>query len=420
MVAIFPHGGQEITLLRTLAESTGGRYYFPDDPSRLPGIFIKEAKTLKKTMIQNKTIEVQPGYPSPVLEGIDAAPQLDGYVLATLKENPLVENVLFTTPDDAEEGEMDPVLAIWRYGLGTTAAFTSDLSPGWGKNWVSWDKYDAFVKQLLIRISRVRKDGHLRMWSYTSGSEGVVMVEDFHPDEMFLDVVASVTGPGDQQKTLALKQVGPRRYQATFPTWGTGLYQINVLGKSGEREDRVNGGFIVSYSPEYLRFTSNYNILNEVKEETGGQELTPQATKDDLYGRRSPKSSSQPIFDWMIVALACLIPLDVGVRRVQLDWSVIKGWLGFGRRQETTATMGALLARKESVGSQLKSRGETPRTAGQPLSPSAPVIPPSRTKPPGSPPAGAKSPPEVKEPPTTDTSTTSRLLDMKRKRQDGK
>ena len=416
MVAVFPHGGQEITIMRGIAESTGGRYYFPDDPNRLPGIFIKEAKTLKRTMIQNKEIEVAAGYPSPVLEGIEAAPKLGGYVLSTLKESPIVENVLYTTPEDAEAGDSDPVLAIWRYGLGTTAAFTSDLSPAWGKDWVGWEKYNAFVKQLMVRVSRVRKEGHLRMWSYMSGSEGVIMVEDFHPDETFMDVTAAITGPGDQQRTIPLKQVGPRRYQATFPTWGTGLYQINSLGKGGkDREDRVNGGFIVSYSPEYLKFTSNYEVLREIVDATKGQELTPTATKEEIYGRREPKRSSQPIFDWLLYGLAFLIPLDVGLRRVQLDWKVIRGWFSMGRKQETTATMGALLKRKESVGSQLKTRSERPM-AGKPSAPSYPLPGQSAGTRTSAPRPASPSSPQKQTPPSE--STTSRLLDMKRRRQD--
>ncbi|MFO1528476.1 MAG: hypothetical protein U1F77_01790 [Kiritimatiellia bacterium] len=44
-VAINPHGGQEVSIMRTLSAQTGGRYYFPQDPSVLPSIFIKEAKT---------------------------------------------------------------------------------------------------------------------------------------------------------------------------------------------------------------------------------------------------------------------------------------------------------------------------------------------------------------------------------------
>jgi uncharacterized membrane protein len=417
MVAIFPHGGAEVSKMRAIASVTGGRYYFPSDPNELPSIFIKEAKTLKRSMIQNEEIFPQAGFPSQVLDGIDAVPSLQGYVLTSLKESGPVEDILYTIPKDAEQGETDPVLAIWRYGLGTTAAFTSDLSPNWGANWVSWEQYQAFVKQLLIRVSRVRKEGHLKLWSYTSGSEGVIMVEDFHSDEMFLDVVAQVGGPGDTTETITLKQVGPRRYQATFPLWGKGRYQVMVLGKKGEREDRANGGFIVSYSPEYINFRSNWAVLEQIMQETGGTRLEPTATSQEIFNRRVPKQSSQPIFDWFLVALACLIPLDVAVRRVQLDWHTFKSLLGFDRRGDSTQTMGALLARKKDVSSQLQRREESPL---QTLAASTAYLREQQArrtaavKPkPGTTPESAQKPLPTRE----GTTTTSRLLDMKRKRQ---
>ena len=43
--------------MQQIASATGGRYYFPDDPSLLPSIFIKESNTLKRTMIQNETVQ---------------------------------------------------------------------------------------------------------------------------------------------------------------------------------------------------------------------------------------------------------------------------------------------------------------------------------------------------------------------------
>jgi hypothetical protein len=54
MVAINPHGGQDISVMQSIAAATGGRYYFPQDPAQLPSIFIKEAKTLKRSMLQNR------------------------------------------------------------------------------------------------------------------------------------------------------------------------------------------------------------------------------------------------------------------------------------------------------------------------------------------------------------------------------
>lgn len=415
MVAIFPHGGNDISTMRAIAGATGGRYYFPADPSLLPSIFIKESKTLKRSMIQNKTITPEAHFPSQILKGLTALPPLKGYVLTSIKEeaNP-VETILAVPSEEEgdESGDIDPVLAVWRFGLGRTAAFTSDLSPNWGAEWVEWDKYRAFVSQLLINISRAEKTGFLRMWTDTTGNEGLIVVEDFHPEEQFLEVQARVTGPRERTETVRLKQVGPRRYQATVPLWGKGRYQVMAVGAAGDREDRAIGGFIVPYSPEYLRFTANPIMLEQIAEKTGGQVLSKETTADDIYRtRRQPKQSSRPVFDWFLIALACLIPLDVALRRVQLDWSVIKSWFGLDRRRgPSTETMSTLLQRKHQVGTQLESRrAATPPPAARPATPTR--RPP--TAPTAAPPPPAAAPPPQQPP----SSTTGRLLELKRKRE---
>ncbi|MFN0051965.1 MAG: VWA domain-containing protein [Planctomycetales bacterium] len=421
-VAIFPHGGNEIGLLRTVASATGGRYYFPSDPNQLPAIFIKESKTLKRSMIQNKTVQPEVGFDDQtVLRGIDAMPPLHGYVITTAKGSPAMS--VLNVPGDAsegdEEGDIDPILAVWRYGLGQTAAFTSDLSPNWAADWMSWDRYAAFVQQLITRISRVRKAGHLRMWTYTAGNEGVVVVEDFHEQESFLEIEARIAGPRDRSERLPLKQIGPRRYQASMPLWGKGRYHIVAAPVSGDREDdRAFGDFIVPYSPEYLRFRSNPLVLNDIAARTGGQVLDRDSTAQDIFEtNRQPKRSSREIFDWFLIALACLLPLDVGVRRVQLDWYVIKGWLGLGRRAgPSTQTMGALLERKQAVDSQIEARkAETPMPVRLPPRPVAPRPRPEARGPvPGG--TASSTPPPAAES-LDSTTTTERLLKLKRKRQ---
>ncbi len=69
-VSIFPHGGMEVDTLRAIANVTGGRYYTTNDPEQLPSIFIKEAKSLKRAMVQNKTFTPEVGFPSPILKGL--------------------------------------------------------------------------------------------------------------------------------------------------------------------------------------------------------------------------------------------------------------------------------------------------------------------------------------------------------------
>jgi uncharacterized membrane protein len=422
-VAIFPHGGNEIRYMRVLAESSGGRYYFPSDPNRLPAIFIKEANTLKRTMIQDKTILPEIDFPHAVLKGIGPMQPLHGYVLTSAKDAP--NRVILRAPPDKENpGEVDPVLAMGRSGLGVTAAFTSDLSSNWGKDWVEWDKYRSFVNQLITSISRVRKQGHVRIWTYTNGNEGTIIAEDFHPEERFLDIEAAVSGPRDRSETIKLRQVGPRRYQASLPLWGRGHYQIMTEASDGSSDPETNiVGIIVPYSPEYLRFRADPIVLREIADATGGQELAGDDTADKIYqANREPKRSSSPVHIWFLVALACLIPLDVGIRRIQLDWHVIRGWLGFGRKAgPSTAVMGALLERKQAVDSQLEARrGETVRPVSRPR-----TAPTARR---------SKSPRRTSPRPTPNTdrgtaadssrgeggSTTSRLLEMKRRRQEEK
>ncbi len=92
-VSIYPHGGIEVGTLQAMANLTGGRYYTTNDPDQLPSIFIKEAKSLKRAMVLNKTFTPEIGFPSPVLKGLGSLPPLHGYVLTTPKER-LTEEIL--------------------------------------------------------------------------------------------------------------------------------------------------------------------------------------------------------------------------------------------------------------------------------------------------------------------------------------
>ena len=426
MVAVFPHGGVEISKMRSIAGVTGGRYYFPSDPNTLPSIFIKEAKTLRRSLIQNKTIAPEIGFPSPVLKGIEAVPKLEGYVLTSAK--PRASMALQVTMENTDgQEETDPVLAHWRYGLGTTAAFTSDFSDNWGKNWMTWEQKQSLMTQLMTQISRVKKQDHLRMFSYVQGNEGVIVVEDFHPEESFLEVEARISGPRQRAEKVTLKPIGPRRYQATVPLWGKGRYQVTTVGTNGQRTDRANGGLILPYSPEYLRFRSDPLTLNAISEKTDGQQLTADSKAEDIFGDRDPKTSSRRIFDWFLIGLACLIPLDVGLRRVQLDLWVIRNWLGFGKKQKSTKTMGTLLDRKRDVSERMEQRSETagkpiasattrPK-AGRPVAPIRSTTQTSATQTPDSE-KPTKEPNTGSEVDPSKMSTTERLLNMKRKRDD--
>ena len=365
-VAIFPHGGNEIGLMRNVASATGGRYYYPSDPNQLPSIFIKESKTLKRSMIQNKTITPEVAMDDDVLKGIEGLPPLKGYVITTAKGKP-AETVLQVPPEQSEEeDDIDPILAITQYGLGKTAAFTSDLSPNWGADWMDWDKYSAFVHQLVTEISRVQKTGKLRMWTYTSGNEGVIVVEDFAEQESFLEIQARVSGPRDRTEFVPLKQVGPRRYQASVPLWGKGRYHIVAVPAGEDRkDDRAFGGFIIPYSPEYLRFRSNPLVLNDIAARTGGELLDKDSTAEDIYDEEPP-AETQLAADLRLVSGGPGVPGPAGRGRppgsTRLVRSSRAGW-DSGRSAALDADDGGPARTQAGGGSQIEAkRAELPLT----------------------------------------------------------
>jgi uncharacterized membrane protein len=396
-VAINPHTPQDTKIMQHIASVTGGRYYYPSDPRRLPSIFIKEAKTLSRKLIQNVTFAPEAGMPSPILKGIGGFPELKGYVLTTLKDR---AGSILRVP--SAEGEEDPLLATWRYGLGKAGAFTSDLSPNWGAVWVNWEEYVPFVKQLITDLSRAEGAQHLQMQCFADGDSGVIMVEDYHPEGAFLSLEAHVSGPRGESRTVRLRQVGPRRYQGDFPLWGQGRYQVVASALGADRQEKIVGGFVVPYSREYLRFRSNPGVLREIAEETCGRMLAGDEGGEEVFVReRAPRSSSRPIFDWFLIALACLVPLDVGVRRIQLDWALIAGWFRRGKGEEAAATLGALLKRKREIPT-MKAKGKRPR----------PRVGRTEVGPEEAP---AEEPPRPEAEPEDGLSTTERLLRARKK-----
>lgn len=366
-VTVSPHGESDTASMKRIADATGGRAYTPENPSELPAIFVKEARTLKRSMIQEKTIVPSPGVPSSLLDSLQNPPPLHGYVLTSLKHR--AEPVLLAPPVESDDGTPTgeapvPILARWKNGLGTTAAFTSDFTTRWGRDWVKWEKFHAVVNQLLQSLSRRRQPAELRLWTHTSGGEVVVVAEDFSSDEQsthrnFSDVAAVLNGPDGYFETVRLQQVGPRRFEAKVPLPEQGKYQVIVQSSANDRTASATGGFIVSYSPEYLRFRSDPITLKQIQQQTGGRTLDRSSPASDVFTNRQPRSSTRPVFDWLLISLAILLPIDVAIRRIHIDWPLLREVL-FRKRvgNGESATLSSLLVTKRQTAAQFDGSGE--------------------------------------------------------------
>lgn len=406
-----------------LAAEGHGRFWAVDSASDLPQIFIKEASVILKSAIFEEPFKPQVKTYTESIKGITAAeyPQLLGYVCTTAKgraEVPLV------TPKG------DPLLAQWQYGLGRASAFTSDARAKWAANWLGWDKFKQFWLQLtewsLRRVDAADFNTEVAM----EKGEGHVSVEAIDPDghfRNFLNLQLLVVSPKGEKQVLALEQTGPGRYDASFPTREVGAYLMNLTDRGSGQSQAL--GLSVNYSPEFDDTGPNLNLLRRLAELGGGKVLDPVLDNPFLHDR---KKTFQPLNlrDWLLKFAILLFPLDVAVRRIQIDlveWERFTGklrrwlffWKGAVRPKETDDSLPALLARRDQIRAQRSAPAPAPApelfepTQTPPSLPSGGAGPSPSSGAPPAPESAAEQPPPSKDQPNV----TSRLLDAKRRAQ---
>jgi Ca-activated chloride channel homolog len=326
-----------------------GRFWAVDSASDLPQIFIKEASVILKSAIFEEPFKPQLQATSEIVKGIGRRNirSLLGYVCTTPKgraEVPLV----------TQKG--DPLLAHWQYGLGRAVAFTSDARAKWAANWLGWDKFQQFWQQVAQWSLRRVDAADFNTEVAVEKGEGHVSVEAIDADghyRNFLNLQLLVVSPKGEKQVLPLEQTGPGHYDATFPTKEVGAYLMNLTDRGTGQSQAL--GLSVNYSPEFDDSGPNTELLRRLAELGGGKILDPDSDNPFSHDR---KETFQPLDlrDWLLKLAILLFPLDVAVRRIQIDraeWlrvtKTLRRWLmpwsGCPRTKEADESLSALLAR---------------------------------------------------------------------------
>jgi uncharacterized membrane protein/Mg-chelatase subunit ChlD len=258
-------------LMSQVADWGQGRYYFANDSESVPRIFTSETILVARTLVEEHTFVPNIRQDHEVLRGIEpqALPPLRGYVLAYPK--PAAEVLLVSD-------KADPVLAVWRYGLGRSAAFTSDLRGRWGKAWVEWEDFGKFASQL-VRWTQ-RKTLRQNMWMnvvWQDGS-GEITVDLYDNEDEFINnatLAGTVTVSGKATAPLSLEQTAPGRYKGSFEVDDTGEYFLTVSGTDGRGEsiEPRTTAFAIPYAAEYIPRPQNLRLLRKLADVTGGRVL---------------------------------------------------------------------------------------------------------------------------------------------------
>ncbi|GAB4322837.1 MAG: VWA domain-containing protein [Candidatus Sumerlaeia bacterium] len=453
-IAVWPHSPSDTKIMETIANMTGGRYYFVKNPNELPKIFIKEASTVRRPLIVEEPTVVKLNQYSEAVAGFaaDEFPMLQGYVLTEKKElavNPLLND------------KGDVILSHWQYGLGRTVAYTSDVRPKWASSWVAWPRFDEFWARLVRFVLLQAASPNFQVSTSTEGSMGRVVVDAIGEDGGFLNFLSfegrAVT-PDLQNVRFTLRQVAPGRYLGEFPISMQGSYLLSLVSVDQQGgQQLIRSGLAVSYSPEYVNTKSNEPLLEQLAAITGGRKIDAGSSADlsYIFSHNLPSGDQpEPLFPWLLAVAAVLFLFDIFARRVFIEWAEVRAWaagvaasLMPRRREVKEERLAALLeAKKRATSDQESDRAVTPSKPhvaqrGKQAIEVAGVFQESRAEadagrvPTGPGPVAAGEPkPQVparpaaaspldtsgREPPAVENTTTSRLLEIKRRRREKK
>jgi uncharacterized membrane protein len=309
--------GADADLLETIARVGKGRYYFTDDPAQVPQIFARETVTASKSAIDEQAFLPQVVRATHALSGLDleSAPFLLGYVMTRPK--PTCEVILAT-----EKG--DPLLAWWRYGLGMTAAFTSDAKNRWAAEWITWPGFGKFWTQVVRQVMRKSDARGISVELARRGGTAELNVDAVDKLGEFLNdsaVELMVIDPQLKQEKSSLKQTAPGRYHADLTTKKPGAYHMELaIKRNGQDLYRQARGMTVGYSDELRIRPTNENLLREIAAASGG-EYGPSA--EDVF-RNDGRTADRPLplERYLLTAAALLLVWDVALRRIDfsLHW----------------------------------------------------------------------------------------------------
>jgi uncharacterized membrane protein len=312
--------GQEADreLLGNIATWGRGRAYFIQDAERVPRIFIQETQIASQSTLVEEAVQTTVITSIEAFNDIDmnAAPPLRGYVRTLPKET---AEVLIQS--DSE----NPLLARWRYGLGRTAAFTSDVKNRWAVDWLTWDGYGKFWSQLVRETMRRDGGGELDFVVERVGDEAIITVTALTEEGAYrtdLDPQLRLVGPGGEGAPLSFQQVGPGTFQARHALGAPGEepYRFELSGNG--IEDRSQALFY-RYGDEFRLYPANNDLLNEIAVQTGGKFLPDVGEIFDDYGETA--SVPTPLWPWLSLLALFSFFMDIAVRRAPWFWRRFSG-----------------------------------------------------------------------------------------------
>lgn len=387
-VAVAAHGAIEERIMRRIAAQTRGRYYQVTHPKALPQIYIKETRVVSRPLLFEQEPPWQPVVVAPTepVAGMpEALPAIGGYVLTTPKPNAEVP-VVSPLPSD---GDVNPIVAHWQFGLGRAVAFTTDAGQKWAVGWPSSELFGKFWSQLIRWTMRGAENENLSVSTQEKDGKVTVVVNALDKDNDLLNFLALrgvLIRPDVSSEEVSFRQTEPGKYELEFPAEEAGSYFLRI----GYQEPDGSQGFIstglnIAYPPEYRDTESNRDLLENIATVGGGRLVEPDAVAGaDFFPHDQPPTRN--LRDaWPILLLWALVTflVDVGVRRISLSGSDVwawarRVWSAWTRRPlpATEQVVERLRVKKSEIGAEIERKRRWEASADAPAPPASESVAP--------------------------------------------
>ncbi|MFC5734958.1 VWA domain-containing protein [Cytobacillus gottheilii] len=315
-------GDADRALLEELASLGTGRFYDVADSSVIPSILSRETVMATRTYIED-----QPFYPAigpyPDWQGLfnDGVPQMNAYIATTAKDRALVPLL--------SEKE-DPVLAQWRYGMGQSIAFTSDLTGKWSGDWARWGNWPQFLNEMVTKTLPQFESEPFSITVNKTAGNTVLTVES--QSKQSLPIEASIISEDGDEVDVSTNIVAPGEYEIVVPE-SSGMYFLSIAqtDETGQQH-AFQTGFTIPYSDEYLIQGTNEDVLKKLAEETGGKKL--EQPEEAFRPLAEAAYDVQPISKMLLLAAFLLFFSEIAIRRFGLHYLLLKKWSNRTKKKE--------------------------------------------------------------------------------------
>ena len=313
-------GDADTGLLKEIADMGEGQAIAVQDIQNLPRVLMDAVRETHNYIVQE---EFQPkilNTTARVLEGINNLPKLYGYVATA--EKPTAQVLISSHKNE-------PILAGWRYGLGKSVAWTSDVKPAWGKDWISWTNFSKFWGQVVnwtLTTENTAVDFDLSVMHHNGRGEIRIDTKGLSP----VSFVVHVAGPNGNGQTVDITQDGVNRFIGSFQMRELGTYivtakQVGTENSVSETPQSVT--LALSYPAEYAVFDVNTELLKKLSQETDGF-YQPTIAQITHPGGKLIESRVS-LFQALLILAAILFVLEMILRR----FSIASGYFAELRSQ---------------------------------------------------------------------------------------